>query len=225
MMQLPPKTVYAITHRGFSRMAHSEQVSRLLSAGALLIQLRDKERTADQLLPEAEACSDLCRRAGACLIINDDPELAVRVNASGVHVGQGDTPPRTARHILGPHRLLGISTHNRPQLHAALEEPVNYIAVGPVFGTSTKENPDLATGLVLVREAAQLVPAAGKQLVVIGGITRRNLRSVLSVAPGAIPAIIGGIMKTPDIGAAFREFQAILDESPRERRERMRGES
>lgn len=215
MPTLPPRTIYAITHREFSGLPHARQVERLLAAGATLIQLREKQDAGTERLEmEARRCAELCRAAGATLIVNDDARLCVLAGAHGVHLGQGDMEPARAREIVGPDRIIGLSTHNEKQFEEALRQPVDYIAVGPVFGTTTKENPDPAVGLEFVRWAARRLEG-GRPLVAIGGITRHNLAQLLSAAPDVIPAVIGGIMKAPDIGKAFREMQEMMERNPK----------
>ncbi|MEQ8821633.1 MAG: thiamine phosphate synthase [Sumerlaeia bacterium] len=211
-LRLSEGAIYPITHRGFTGFPHEEQVRRLLRAGAKLIQVREKEPKPD--FPwDLRRCAELCREAGASLIVNDDPEAALAAGAAGVHLGQEDASPGEVRRRVGDLLLIGLSTHNTEQLRRALSEPVDYIAVGPVFGTTTKENPDPATGMHLVREAADLVPRTGKRLVVIGGITPRNLPDLLQAAPMAIPAVIGGIMKAPDIGLAYQTMQRVMEDA------------
>ncbi|MBI5153594.1 thiamine phosphate synthase [Candidatus Poribacteria bacterium] len=205
----PSGLVYAITHAGLSCLPHAEQVRRLLAAGARLIQLRAKELTPEQLELEARRCAGLCHTAGAILIVNDDPRAAVLSGADGAHIGQGDMEPERARELIGPDRLLGFSTHNEEQVRDALRRPIDYVAVGPVFGTTTKDHPDPATGLELVRFAVR--QAAGRiPVVAIGGITKDNLPALLHAAPSVVPAVIGAIMKAPDIGRAFAEMADTL---------------
>ncbi len=203
------QTVYAITDRRLSGLSNAAQVARLLDAGARLIQLRDKDLAPSALEMEARRCADLCRRAGATLIVNDHADVAALSGAAGVHLGQGDGDVLRAREIVGPDRIVGISTHDRAQFDRALELPVDYIAVGPVFGTTTKANPDPATGTGLVEHAWKAL-GGRKPLVVIGGIAAHNMAEVLRAAPGAIPAIIGGIMKARDIGTAWRDLDRLL---------------
>ncbi|MCB2155917.1 thiamine phosphate synthase [bacterium] len=203
-----PHSIYAITHREFSGLSHVEQVDRLISAGARLIQIREKSLPAGELLVQARLAAKRCRAVGATLILNDDPELAVEANVDGVHVGQGDLSPAEARRIVGPDRIVGVSTHNVEQFLAALDEPVDYIAVGPVFGTTTKDNADPETGLEFVAEAWERLDGR-MPLVAIGGIDAGNLARLMAVAPGVIPAVIGAIMKAPEIGAALRELEAL----------------
>jgi thiamine-phosphate pyrophosphorylase len=213
MADLPRRTPYVITHEGLSGVDHLEQVRRLLAAGVRLVQLRDKgARAPEALEPMIRACAQACHARGATLIVNDDPRLAVLGGADGVHVGQDDMSPSEVRSIVGPDRIVGLSTHNREQFERALAEPVDYIAVGPVFGTTTKENPDPATGLELVRHAAARLQRDRRALVVIGGVDATNLRSVLVAAPGAVPAVIGCVWSAPRPADAIRRLRIILEE-------------
>jgi thiamine-phosphate pyrophosphorylase len=125
--------------------------------------------------------------AGRPVIVNDRADIARMSQASGVHVGQDDLLPRDARAIVGPHAIVGYSTHTIEQVRAACSEPVSYIAVGPVFGTRTKNTGYQAVGLDLVSAAAK---AAGPiPIVAIGGITLENARSVLEAGAAAVAVI------------------------------------
>jgi thiamine-phosphate pyrophosphorylase len=118
--------------------------------------------------------------------MNDSPELAVRAEFDGVHIGQQDATPAEARAIVGPDRIVGVSTHSRAQLEDAARQPVDYIAIGPVFATATKENPDPVVGLDGVREARALT---NKPLVAIGGITLENASAVLDAGADSVAVI------------------------------------
>ena len=125
-----------------------------VAGGVDVVQLRDKELEARQVLARAEIALEVCRSAGVPFILNDRPDLALAVGADGVHVGQDDCPPSVARRVLGPEAVIGLSTHAPAELDAAASEPVDYISTGPVLPTAT--HPDRApTGLGYLRYAAQ----------------------------------------------------------------------
>jgi len=158
-----------------------------LEGGARLIQVRAKLLSSGQLL---ELCDDLVTAASACggaVIVNDRVDVARMSGASGVHVGQDDLSPGAARALLGPGAVIGYSTHTLEQVEAALTEPVDYIAVGPVFVTRTKDTGYGAVGLELVTAAAKV--ARQKPIVAIGGITLENARSVLDAGAAAVAVI------------------------------------
>ncbi len=129
--------------------------------------------------------------AGASVIVNDRVDLARLGGAAGVHVGQDDIPPSAARAQLGPGAIIGFSTHSIPQVEAGVREPITYIAVGPVFGTVTKDTGYTALGLDLVREAVRR--AGGVPVVAIGGITLERAASVLAAGASAV-AVIGDLI-------------------------------
>lgn len=182
----PLPRLYAITDRDLSNCTHEEIVVQLLAGGARLIQLRDKEANARALLDAARACQQLTRAAGAMLIINDRVDVALAADADGVHLGQHDLAIEEARELLGPDKIIGISTHSLEQFRQALETSADYIAVGPVFTTTTKENSDPAVGLELVREAHAL---ADRPLVAIGGITLERAPEVMLAGADSIAVI------------------------------------
>jgi len=127
----------------------------------------------------------------ASVIVNDRADLAAMAKAAGVHVGQDDLAPDEARHLVGPDRIVGFSTHTIPQIEAAIREPISYLAVGPIFGTTTKETGYSAVGLALVSTAARL--AGSIPVVAIGGITIDTAESVLQAGAASV-AVIGDLL-------------------------------
>ena len=179
--------LYPLTDRRLSGLSHSEQVSLLSEAGATVLQLREKILSALEFYREAAAALRVARERGIKIIINDRVDLALALKADGVHLGQDDLPPEAARRLLGPDAIIGFSTHNLDQARLAAKMPVDYIAIGPIFATSTKETSDSAIGLEelrLVRQAVGAIP-----LVAIGGITFENSQDVVSAGAAAIAAV------------------------------------
>src|SRR5262244_3737440 len=145
-----------------------EFVMRLMGAGARLFQYRNKTAPARELLQAAQALNVTVRQEGGTFLVNDRPDIARLAGAAGVHVGQEDLPPQAARRIVGTERLVGFSTHTIGQLDAAVREPVDYIAIGPVFGSASKAPGYDAVGLAMVAQAAARAHARGLQVVAIG---------------------------------------------------------
>jgi thiamine-phosphate pyrophosphorylase len=171
-----PAKLYPITDTRLSGLSHAEQVERLAAGGATLIQLRDKTASPRQFYEAALEAMQVARGLGVRILINDRIDIAIAVDADGAHIGQDDLPPEQARRLLGEHRLLGYSTHDLKQALAADSMPVDYVAIGPVFQTTSKENPDPVVGL----EALAVIRSQiGKPLVAIGGITFQNAAAVL----------------------------------------------
>jgi len=165
-------------------------VGELAEAGVSLLQYRNKQGSEPEILADAAAIR-LAAGSGMRLILNDWPRLAVQAGFDGVHVGQQDVSPREARAIVGPHRIVGVSTHNESQLRKAEGEPVDYIAIGPVFSTSSKENPDPVLGLEGVRLARGITR---KPLVAIGGITLESAVEVRTAGADTV-AVISAIFR------------------------------
>jgi thiamine-phosphate pyrophosphorylase len=136
-----------------------------------------------------EAVAKLCREASVQFVVNDRADLARMMDAA-LHLGQDDLPPSAARRVMGSDALIGFSTHNETQLRAAREEPVDYLAIGPIFGTSSKENPDPVVG---TEELRRLRRFTALPLVAIGGITRANALDVLKAGADSV-AIIGDLI-------------------------------
>jgi thiamine-phosphate pyrophosphorylase len=175
----------------------------LLAGGVTLLQYRNKNGSARQMLDEARRLRDLLGNR-AHLFINDRADLAVAADCAGVHVGQDDLSPDAARSVIGPRMWLGVSTHNPEQIEAANSTSADYLAIGPVFGTASKEKPDPVVGLEGVRSARALTR---KPLVAIGGITRENARSVIDAGADAV-AVIADLRHEPRKSA--EEFFRIL---------------
>jgi thiamine-phosphate pyrophosphorylase len=152
--------------------------------------------------------AELALRAGATFVVNDRADVARLSGAHGVHVGQTDLTPEDVRRIVGTDFLVGRSTHNEAQVRAALDEPASYLAIGPVFATRSKANPDPVVGLDGVARAAALIGAGGRPLVAIGGITLAQAPRVIEAGAGAV-AVIGDLL-AGDPAARAREYLAAL---------------
>ena len=173
----------------------------LLRGGARLLQLRVKADGDGRFLAIADALSDAAHAAGGRLIVNDRADIARLARADGVHVGQDDLPVEHVRRILGPDAIVGVSTHNRPQIDAALAGDATYVAVGPVFATVTKDTGYAPRGLDLVRYAA----GRGKPIVAIGGITLPRAPEVMASGAWAL-AVVTDLLRTGDPEARARDY-------------------
>ena len=142
----------------------------------------------------AAAILDEVRHANATLIVNDRADITALSGAHGLHVGQTDLTPADARNVIGPERMLGLSTHTKEQWIAAVREPVTYIAIGPTFGTATKDTGYQAVGLDIVAHASAAAAARGLPTVAIGGITIDNARSVIDAGAASV-AVITDLLK------------------------------
>jgi thiamine-phosphate pyrophosphorylase len=180
---------------------------RFFEGGATVVQLRAKRLASGPLLDLAGALVSLGRRYGAQLIVNDRVDVAAIARAAGAHVGQDDLAPADARAQLGADAVVGVSTHDERQFAGALREPVTYIAVGPVFGTRSKDTGYAPVGLDLVRAARRLGPAM--PIVAIGGITLDTAPAVLEAGATAV-AVIGDLVATGDPRARVAQFVQTL---------------
>lgn len=178
------------------------------AGGATIIQLREKHQSPRQFYREAEEALLLARTQGARLIINDRVDIALALSADGVHLGQDDLAPAAARELLGDRAIIGFSTHNVEQAIEAARLPIDYLAIGPIFETSSKENPDPVVGLEGLRRVRQAVGRL--PLVAIGGIGRENIHQVLAAGADSI-AVISLLLARPEqIEARTREILAIV---------------
>ncbi len=210
-MKLP--RLYAIADaqllaaRDFAREDLAVFAGALRAAGVTLVQYRDKLGSPQEILLAAAVLREAYAGTGATLILNDRADLAVLAEFDGVHVGYEDLSPEDARSVVGPRRIVGVSTHNDAQVLAADASYADYIAIGPVFATGTKENPDPMVGLEAVRRARALTK---KPLVAIGGITRENARSVIETGADSVAVISGLIVPGESVEQVARDFLELL---------------
>ena len=184
----------------------------LVSAGCTLVQYRNKSGNARMILEQARELRRQCRTGVSDphwprLIMNDRADLCLAAEFDGVHVGQGDLSPESVRAIIGPDRCLGVSTHNPEQIREADLTSADYLAIGPVFSTSSKDKPDPVVGLEGVRQARRLTR---KPLVAIGGITRENARSVIEAGADSVAVISGLFAEGESVERVARDFLGIL---------------
>jgi thiamine-phosphate pyrophosphorylase len=171
-----------------------------LEGGAGILQIRHKQHWSRGLFESAHLVARLCREAGVDLIVNDRADFAMLLQA-GLHLGQDDLAPRDARMLMGPGATIGFSSHNVNQLCAAGGEPVDYVALGPVFRTASKSNPDPVIGVEEVRRCRSLLD---QPLVAIGGITQENAVQVLNAGADSV-AVIAGLLPDAPSAQALRQ--------------------
>jgi thiamine-phosphate pyrophosphorylase len=205
-MQLP--RLYPLTDVQLTGLTHGEQVELLSEGGATLIQLREKEMPAREFYEQAKAAVAVAAQRGVQLLINDRVDIALAVRAHGVHLGQDDMPPEAARRLLGPDAVIGYSTHNIEQAIAATKLPIDYLAIGPIFATTTKTDTAPVLGLEGLRTVRQAT--GGFPLVAIGGITSANAAAVIAAGADSV-AVISAVLTDPTrITEATRKLKLEL---------------
>ena len=189
-----------------------------LAGGARFLQVRAKRLSSRDYLAMCDEVVELSRAYEAIVIVNDRADIARLCGATGVHVGQEDLPATAARQVAGEAAMIGLSTHTVEQIRAGLLQPVDYIAVGPVFGTSTKATGYAAVGLDLVERAANMARAgarnfgsAARPVVAIGGITLARARSVIDAGAASVAAI-SDLLTTGKPESRVREYLKVLRE-------------
>jgi len=196
---------------------HGQEPEALLNAamsgGAGMIELRDREQPRNVIERSGQTFRRLANTYGALFIVNDDPHLALELRADGVHVGQDDMNPAEAREIMGPDAIIGLSTHSRDQIQAAAQEAVDYVSVGPIWETPTKEGRP-ATGLDLIREATGI---AEKPWFAIGGIDTENMDEVISAGAERL-CVVRAIRDAADPRAAASTLFSAVDPAARAER-------
>lgn len=198
--------IYPITDRT-ACVSHVEQVAAFARGGATIIQIRDKVATGRELYEIVVAAVAMARPLGAHVIVNDRVDVALAAGADGVHVGQDDLAASDARALVGAGRIVGVSTHSTEQARAASALPVDYVAVGPVFATATKENPDPVIGLEVVSSAKAVVGTI--PLVAIGGITIGNASRVIASGADSV-AVIADLWRGAGPEQRVAEYLAAL---------------
>ena len=199
--------VYPLTDVQLSGFSHADQVRLLSRGGASLIQLREKHLTPSQFFEQAQAAVSEARQSGVQIIINDRVDLTLAGGAHGVHLGQDDMPPEAARRLLGPEAIIGYSTHSVDEAQRALLLPIDYIAIGPIFNTSTKGDTSPAVGLEGLREVRKVV--GDFPLVAIGGISLSNAAAVIEAGADSV-ALISALLSA---GARITEVTRTLLQS------------
>ena len=201
-MKLAIPRLYAIMDAALLRISAASMAETLASAGVGLIQYRDKLISARHLLSVSRELVSICGRHSARFVLNDRPDVAALAGAGGVHVGQDDLAVEDARAVCGRQCWVGISTHNEKQLLEADATSADYIAVGPVFATSTKQQADPVVGIEFVRWARAMTR---KPLVAIGGITVQNAEQVWRAGADSV-AVARDLMAAADPAAQAREY-------------------
>mgnify|MGYP004677561291 FL=1 len=200
--------LYAVTDRSWlNGQTLYEQVEQALKGGVTLVQLREKGLGAEQFLQEARQIQQLCRRFGVPLIINDSIEVALAVDADGVHLGQDDANAAQARQLLGKEKIIGVSAHNVQEALQAVQDGADYLGSGAVFGSGTKTNVSTLP-MQTLREICNAVPIP---VVAIGGITEQNLQQ-LSGSGIAGAAVVSAIFAQENIEEAAIRLRGLLSQ-------------
>ena len=199
-MQIP--RLYPIVDLEVSLHPLEFLIGEFAAAGLTWVQLRDKKANSRQLFASAQRLVELARRHGLTAIVNDRTDIAWLSDADGVHVGREDLPVEHARKIVGPKKIVGHSTHNLAQAMEAEQSSADYIAIGPVFATTSKVNPDPIVPLEELREIRSRVT---KPLVAIGGITSQNATQLFDIGLDSV-AVIRDLVTASDIRAKISQF-------------------
>jgi thiamine-phosphate pyrophosphorylase len=206
-MHLVLPRLYVILDAALLTIPEADCAQRLADAGVRLFQYRHKSASSRELLDSSSRLSGFLIPRGVTFIVNDRADVALLAGASGVHVGQEDLEAEAARSVIGPSRLIGVSTHNREQFQRATATSADYIAVGPIFSTSTKTNADPVVGTEFIR---QIRPLTNKPIVAIGGITLDRAAEVIQAGADSV-AVISDVFRAPDPGGRARQYLDLLE--------------
>jgi thiamine-phosphate pyrophosphorylase len=203
--------LYVILDAALLTVPDSECAQSLVDAGVRLLQYRNKSASSRELFDSSKRLSTQLRPQGVLFVVNDRADAAALVGADGIHVGQQDLSVEDARRVVGPSKWVGVSTHNLEQFERAAPTSADYIAVGPVFSTSTKTYPDPVIGIDFLRMVRTLTD---KPIVAIGGITLDRASDVIRAGADSV-AVISDILLAPDPGRRARQFIDILGAATR----------
>lgn len=204
-------TLYVITDAKLSRgRSHLEVIRAAIAGGATVVQYREKEGTTRQLIEEARALRELTRQAGVPLIVNDRVDIALAVDADGVHVGQDDMPAPLARKLMAG-KIVGVSATNPEEAWQAERDGADYIGAGPIFATPTK--PDAAPPIGL-EGLAEICRRVSIPVVAIGGINEENAAAVIKAGADGV-AVVSAIVAAPDVEAAARRLREVVEAARR----------
>jgi thiamine-phosphate pyrophosphorylase len=185
-MRLVLPRLYVILDSSLLKNPPERASNEFAEAGVQLMQYREKSRPARDFLRISQQIIKCAGKYEASVIVNDRPDIAMLAGAAGVHVGQDDLRPEQARAIVGNQKLVGVSTHTLEQFQGAAETSADYIAVGPIFGTKSKSNPDPVVGLEFIKRVR---PLTTKPIVAIGGITLDTAQSVIAAGADCVAVI------------------------------------
>jgi len=202
---LPP--LYVILDAALLTSPEVEVARKLNDAGVRLFQYRNKRGSTRELFQASSALAAELSQRGALLFVNDRPDIAYLSGASGVHVGQNDLPVAESRAVMGKGKFLGVSTHNLEQFSAAAASDADYIAVGPIFATDSKANPDPVVGTAMIQKARKLTQ---KPIVAIGGISLERAREVVEAGADSV-AIISDVLRANDPAGRARQYLELLE--------------
>ena len=206
-MRLVLPKLYVILDAALTTLPETNCALSLAEAGVRLLQYRNKAASARQLLESSRALAQLLIPQGVSFFVNDRPDVAYLAGASGVHVGQEDLDAQAARRVMGPDKLVGVSTHNLEQFERAAASSADYIAVGPIFSTSSKANPDPVVGLDFLRRVRALTD---KPMVAIGGITVERASQAIEAGADSV-AVMSGILADRNPGQRARQYLQTLE--------------
>jgi len=199
--------LYVILDAGLLREPAKETARKLIGAGVEVLQYRAKKVPAKEMLASARELAEAARAGRARFFVNDRPDVASLAGADGVHVGQDDLGVEEARGVLGPDAWVGLSTHNIEQFEKALSSSADYIAVGPIFATTSKANPDPVVGLELIRRARRLTE---RPIVAIGGITLERAAEVIEAGADSV-AVISDVLGAENPADRVRQYLRRLE--------------
>ncbi len=206
-MRLVLPRLYVILDAALITAPERECAASLAEAGVRLLQYRNKSAPARRYLESSRELAQMLCPLGVSFIVNDRADVAFLAGASGVHVGQDDLDVESARRVAGREKLVGISTHNLEQFERAAASSADYIAVGPVYSTSTKANPDPVVGVDFLRRVRTLTE---KPIVAIGGITLEQAAAVIEAGANSV-AVISGILTAADPGERAKQYLNTLE--------------
>jgi thiamine-phosphate pyrophosphorylase len=201
-------SLYLVTDSALSGgRSNSQVVEAAIRGGVTVVQYREKNASTRQMVEEARQIAGICRQHGVAFIVNDRVDVALAVDADGVHVGQDDMPAALARQLIGPRKILGVSVENIAQAQAAAAAGADYVGASPIFATPTKPDAPQPMGIAGLRLLAQSCPIP---IVAIGGMNASNVAEVIRSGAAGI-AVVSAVVSAEDVERAARQLKDIID--------------
>ena len=206
-MRLVMPRLYVILDARLMTGSAEETAKQLIEAGVRMLQYRSKRGSARETLEISACLARIAEEKSVALFVNDRPDIAALSGASGVHVGQTDLSVEDAREVIGEGKWVGVSTHTEKQFRAAIKTSADYVSMGPVFATKSKDDPDAVVGTEFVRRVRGLT---AKPIVAIGGITLERAAEVMDAGADSV-AVISDILRAENPVRRAEEFLRVVE--------------
>jgi thiamine-phosphate pyrophosphorylase len=198
---------YFVTYSSVSKNGIISDVKNVVDAGCRIVQYREKNKSFEEMVKEAKMLKQICEDK-AVFLVDDHIEVALTVEADGIHLGQGDTPTDVARTVLGDDKIIGLTVHNVTEAVEAAKLGVDYIGIAPIFSTDTKEDSGEPCGVKMIKKIREYVTLP---IIAVGGITRDNIEEVIEMGADGVVAV-SYVLNSDDVYSCVKDFIRVIRE-------------